>query len=293
MEYMDVKTASEKWGITPRRVRILCNDGRIDGAVRNGWSWVIPSLSAKPTDGRILRKYKSFDIRPGNVDVEELKEYKRLYPVSTFLEGERYNTFLAATISSLFALEGEEISSEDVLRVLEGNLCYSLGLREHIIIVNFSSLLKENAFLDEKMTMGRMKRLYASLVRGIINTEEKYEAANNKRENEMDEEDNMELVINQFSQSWSHMHPLSSSLLLSGEIMRLGVFKDEGVFFCYLIFAFQLMRNGFISPSITLSSLNELKASYALIASKGVYTDMTEYMERMICLTYREIAKNV
>ena len=37
MQYMDVNTASQKWGITGRRVRILCNDGRIDGAVRNGW----------------------------------------------------------------------------------------------------------------------------------------------------------------------------------------------------------------------------------------------------------------
>ena len=41
MKYMDVATASEKWGITGRRIRILCNDGRIDGAVRNGWTWQI------------------------------------------------------------------------------------------------------------------------------------------------------------------------------------------------------------------------------------------------------------
>ena len=33
MKYMDVATASEKWGITGRRIRILCNDGRIDGAL--------------------------------------------------------------------------------------------------------------------------------------------------------------------------------------------------------------------------------------------------------------------
>ena len=47
MQYMDVNTASRKWGITGRRVRILCNDGRIDGAVRNGWSWLIPADAPK------------------------------------------------------------------------------------------------------------------------------------------------------------------------------------------------------------------------------------------------------
>ena len=64
MKYMDVATASEKWGITGRRIRILCNDGRIDGAVRNGWTWQIPEDTPKPGDGRVLRKFRNLDIRP-------------------------------------------------------------------------------------------------------------------------------------------------------------------------------------------------------------------------------------
>jgi len=44
--------ASEKWGITDRRVQALCAKGRIDGAVRLGRGWLIPNDASKPLDGR-------------------------------------------------------------------------------------------------------------------------------------------------------------------------------------------------------------------------------------------------
>jgi hypothetical protein len=33
MQYITVKQASERWGISDRRVRFLCAEGRIKGAV--------------------------------------------------------------------------------------------------------------------------------------------------------------------------------------------------------------------------------------------------------------------
>ena len=50
--YMTVKQAAEKWGISDRRVRILCAEGKIAGAAREGRNWVIPSDAKKPEDGR-------------------------------------------------------------------------------------------------------------------------------------------------------------------------------------------------------------------------------------------------
>ena len=38
MEYITVKQAAEKWGVTPRRVQILCAEERIKGAYRFGRS---------------------------------------------------------------------------------------------------------------------------------------------------------------------------------------------------------------------------------------------------------------
>ena len=34
MEYMTLKEAAEKWGVTPRRVNYYCAGGRIPGAVK-------------------------------------------------------------------------------------------------------------------------------------------------------------------------------------------------------------------------------------------------------------------
>ncbi len=53
MEYISVKEAAEKWGLSTRRIQILCTGGRINGADRIGNMWVIPKDAEKPKDARI------------------------------------------------------------------------------------------------------------------------------------------------------------------------------------------------------------------------------------------------
>lgn len=48
MEYITVSEASKKWGVTTRRVQMLCNEGRIKGAVRFGPVWKIPYKAVLP-----------------------------------------------------------------------------------------------------------------------------------------------------------------------------------------------------------------------------------------------------
>lgn len=52
MEYITVKEAAEKWGVTPRRVQILCNQEKIKGAVRFGKSWMIPTRAVLPSSAK-------------------------------------------------------------------------------------------------------------------------------------------------------------------------------------------------------------------------------------------------
>ena len=56
MDYITVKDAVEKWGITPRRIQVLCAQGKIPGAVRFGVAWAIPKYAVKPKDGRCNKK---------------------------------------------------------------------------------------------------------------------------------------------------------------------------------------------------------------------------------------------
>ena len=66
MDYIPIIEVSQKWGITPRRVQLLCEQGRIEGAARLGRAWAIPKSAEKPKDARIKSgKYKK---NKGNTD---------------------------------------------------------------------------------------------------------------------------------------------------------------------------------------------------------------------------------
>ena len=53
MEFISITQLSERWGISPRRIQILCKDGRIPGAFRVGSNWAIPENVERPVDKRI------------------------------------------------------------------------------------------------------------------------------------------------------------------------------------------------------------------------------------------------
>lgn len=53
MNYLSASQIAKKWGVSTRRIQVLCGDGRIPGAMRVGTFWVIPDDAAKPTDARI------------------------------------------------------------------------------------------------------------------------------------------------------------------------------------------------------------------------------------------------
>lgn len=69
MMYISVKQAAEKWGISDRRVRILCSEGKISGVIREGRSWRIPAEVRKPEDGR----YKSAENLLGSIDRKKIE----------------------------------------------------------------------------------------------------------------------------------------------------------------------------------------------------------------------------
>ena len=53
MEYLTSVEMSKKWNITSRRISVLCAEGRIEGAIKKGKTWLIPAESPKPADARI------------------------------------------------------------------------------------------------------------------------------------------------------------------------------------------------------------------------------------------------
>ena len=59
MEYMSAREAADKWGISQRRVAVLCSENRIDNATMVGNMWIIRATGEKPVDARSVRYSKS------------------------------------------------------------------------------------------------------------------------------------------------------------------------------------------------------------------------------------------
>jgi hypothetical protein len=55
-DWLTPREAAEEWGITERRVQILCKNGKIDSAIRIRGGWFIPKGTSKPPDGRVNNK---------------------------------------------------------------------------------------------------------------------------------------------------------------------------------------------------------------------------------------------
>ena len=293
MKYMDVATASAKWGITGRRIRILCNDGRIDGAVRNGWTWQIPEDTPKPGDGRVLRKFRNLDIRPGFVDVAALEKASLALPIES--SSTSFFSSIPSTVSFLFSAMGKDVSARDVATVLSGELSYSLTLQQHLLIVNFTSILRSLFKKREKWNGGRLKEIYIRLLQGISEVDGEYEREMVKggRGEEVSVKAAMENTLTQYEYSWSSLHPLSSALILTGEIMKVRPYISALPFYYYLILSGELLRGGLLPPLLDVSIMDEAKAAFSLCFTKGIYTDLTTLMERMEMRTYRELEENV
>ena len=56
MNFISAAEMAKNWGISKRRVTILCKEGRVPGAAIVGNSWVIPKDAKKPEDPRKMNK---------------------------------------------------------------------------------------------------------------------------------------------------------------------------------------------------------------------------------------------
>lgn len=56
MEYLTTVEMSKRWNISSRRIGVLCNEGRIEGAIKKGKMWLIPVVAKKPVDARYKKE---------------------------------------------------------------------------------------------------------------------------------------------------------------------------------------------------------------------------------------------
>jgi len=67
MNFVSAKEIGMRWGISPRRVAILCKAGRVEGAQLIAGAWIIPEDAVKPEDARIKSgRYMKVELKEGD-----------------------------------------------------------------------------------------------------------------------------------------------------------------------------------------------------------------------------------
>ena len=56
MELLTTTEMAQRWNVSRRRVTTLCREGRIEGAILRGNTWLIPESTKKPEDPRRVRE---------------------------------------------------------------------------------------------------------------------------------------------------------------------------------------------------------------------------------------------
>lgn len=151
--YMTVKEAAAKWGISDRRIRVLCSEGKIPGAYQEGRGWKLPIDAEKPVDGRF--KSKDSILSQINRKKAELDGRRPL----TEGELERFNEeFTVEYTYNSNAIEGNTLTLRETDLVLRGLTIAQKPLKDHMEAVGHKEafdyvreLVKEKAPLTESI----------------------------------------------------------------------------------------------------------------------------------------------
>lgn len=139
MEYIKVSEAATKWGISARRVRTLCAEGRIAGAVRKGNLYMIPSDALQPFDGRtvlVRKKKQAYQSLLASIDTMK-QQLDTCRPLSqSEIEAFRKEFIVEHTYNSN-AIEGNTLTLKETQLVLQGVTIDKKPLKDHLEAVGY------------------------------------------------------------------------------------------------------------------------------------------------------------
>jgi excisionase family DNA binding protein len=168
MQYITVKQASQRWGISDRRVRLLCAEGRIEGVVRKGRSYLIPADTLKPIDGRSLRgKEIPEQYAALFTSIDEMKaELDRRRPLTAGELKRLQDEFLVEFTYNSNAIEGNTLTLQETALALEGVTIDKKPLKDHLEAVGHrDAFLYVVSLVSEKIPISeRIIREIHSLV---------------------------------------------------------------------------------------------------------------------------------
>ena len=268
MSYMTTKEASLKWGISDRRIRVLCTEGKIEGAMKIGRNWSVPSDAMKPIDNRTKTKsrFQGIDYQFDTID-----EQKRIIDTRRPLTKNQYNTLrnnliIEWTYNSN-AIEGNTLTLSETKVVLEGITIGGKSVVEHLEAINHrDAILLLESMVDgrEEISEWNIKNLHQIILKDIDN----FNAGKYRMENVLIGGAKhippdylivpveMQKLVYENNREWIHYHPVVRAALLHGEFVKIHPFIDGNGRTARLLLNLVLMLNGY--PPIVIKKESRL-----------------------------------
>lgn len=254
MDYMKVSEAAKKWELSARRVRILCQENRIEGVIRKGNLYMIPIDAKKPEDARKKgRSLKTLKNLLKNID-DNLEKLSSMRPLTKGEVERLRDEFLIEFTYNSNAIEGNTLTLQETTMVLEGMTIDQKPLKEHLEIighrdafqyieslvrdeVNFSEYVIKNIhaliLIDRPEDKGRYRRIPVRIMGAFHEPPQPYlvePMMNDLLLNHCQRKDTMHLVeaIALFHLEFEGIHPFidgngrTGRLLINLELMQHG-----------------------------------------------------------------------
>ena len=139
MNYIKVSEAAAKWGISARRVRLLCEQGRIAGVERKGNLYMIPEDAERPIDART---YAKTSLKKSYTPIlEQINSFKKTLdscrPLTPAEVEAIKEVFLVEHTYNSNAIEGNTLTLQETALVLQGVTIDKKPLKDHLEAVGY------------------------------------------------------------------------------------------------------------------------------------------------------------
>lgn len=257
MRYMSIAEASKMWRISDRRIRVLCAEGRIEGAVKFGRNWSIPYEATKPSDARISHKksYKGITYDFSKID-EMKKKIDQYRPFSKRLADSLRDKLIIEWTYNSNAIEGNTLTLSETKVVLEGITIGGKSIVEHLEAINHREailFIEELIVSNESLSEWNIKSIHGLILKEIDNQNAgKYRTENvviggaihiPPKYYEIDLL--MQNLIREYREEWQVFNPVVRATLLHGEFVKIHPFIDGNGRTSRLLLNFELMKNGY------------------------------------------------
>ena len=257
MKYLNTKEVAEKWNINDRRVRVLCEEGRVEGALKVGRNWMIAEDASKPYDARRKsnKEYTGLEFNFSKINLmkNEIDSYR---PLSKTLSASLHDKLIVEWTYNSNAIEGNTLTMSETKVVLEGITIGGKSVVEHLETINHRDailFLEQLIIGKEDLSEWNIKNIHSLILKDIDNQNAgKYRnenviisGASHIPPSHIIIYELMQKLVVEYNREWNAFHPVIKACLLHGEFVKIHPFIDGNGRTARLLLNFELMKYGY------------------------------------------------